>query len=50
MFARIGTWQGTHEALEDWVARATQDVKPHLQQDPGLKAGYWLVDHDGAGL
>ena len=44
MFARIGTWQGTPDELERWVARAREHVKPNIQQDRGLKAAYWLVD------
>ncbi len=47
MFARIGTWQGSAEDLENWVARASEVVKPKVQQQPGLAAAYWLVDHEG---
>ena len=47
MFARIGTWQGSPEDLEDWVARAGEAVKPKVQQQPGLEAAYWLVDREG---
>ena len=39
MFARIGTWQGSPEELENWVARAGEVVKPQVQQVPGLLAG-----------
>jgi heme-degrading monooxygenase HmoA len=46
MFARIGTWQGSPEDLENWVARAGEVVKPKVQQ-PGLGAAYWLVDREG---
>jgi heme-degrading monooxygenase HmoA len=46
MFARIGTWQGSPEDLENWVARADEVVKPKVQQQPGL-AAYWLVDREG---
>ena len=48
MFARIGTWQGSPEELENWVARAGEVVKPQVQQVPGLQAAYWLVDREGA--
>jgi heme-degrading monooxygenase HmoA len=47
MFARIGTWQGSPEDLENWVARAGEAVKPNVQQQPGLAAAYWLVDREG---
>ncbi len=46
MFARVGTWEGSPEALERWIVRAREQVKPSLQQDPGLKAAYWLVDRE----
>jgi heme-degrading monooxygenase HmoA len=44
MFARIGTWEGTPEELEQWVVRGREQVKPNISQDPGLKAVYWLAD------
>jgi hypothetical protein len=47
MFARIGTWQGPPEGLENWVARASEVVKPNVQRQPGLAAAYWLVDREG---
>jgi len=50
MFARIGTWQGSPDELERWISRAREQVKPSVQQDPGLKAAYWLVDRQGGGL
>ena len=50
-FARIGTWQGTPEELEQWIVRAREQVKPSIQKDRGLKAVYWLVDREaGKGL
>jgi heme-degrading monooxygenase HmoA len=48
MFARIGTWQGSPEDLENWMARAGEVVKPQVQQLPGLEAAYWLADREGA--
>ena len=51
MFARIGTWQGSPEELARWITRAREEVKPNIQQDPGLTAAYWLVDREaGTGL
>jgi heme-degrading monooxygenase HmoA len=51
MFARIGTWQGSAAELESWITRAREQVKPSIQQDPGLDAVYWLVDRRaGKGL
>jgi heme-degrading monooxygenase HmoA len=47
MFARIGTWQGSPEDLQNWVARASEVVKPNVQQQPSLAAAYWLVDREG---
>jgi heme-degrading monooxygenase HmoA len=47
MFARIGTWQGSADELERWIARGREHVKPSIQQDPGLSAAYWLVDRQG---
>jgi len=47
MFARIGTWQGSPDEVERWISRAREQVKPSVQQDPGLKAAYWLVDRQG---
>jgi quinol monooxygenase YgiN len=47
MYARIGTWQGTADELERWVARAREHVKPSLREDRGLAAAYWLVDREG---
>ena len=51
MFARIGTWQGTPEELEKWIARGREQVKPSIAKDPGLQAVYWLADRKaGKGL
>ena len=51
MFARIGTWQGSPDELERWIARGRELVKPSLQQDRGLAAAYWLADRQaGKGL
>ena len=51
MFARIGTWQGTPEELNEWIERSRTVVKPNIEKDPGLKAVYWLVDRDaGQGI
>ena len=47
MFARIGTWQGSPDQLGRWISRARELVKPSVQQDPGLKVAYWLVDREG---
>jgi len=47
MFARIGTWQGSPDELARWIVRAREQVKPSVQQDPGLTAAYWLVDREG---
>lgn len=44
MFARIGTWQGTPDELEQWIARGREQVKPSILQDGGLRAVYWLAD------
>ncbi len=46
MFARIGTWQGSPENLQNWVARASE-VKANVQRQPGLAAAYWLLDREG---
>ena len=43
MFVRIGSWQGSPAELDQWISRGREFVKPSLQQDPGLKAAYWLV-------
>ena len=51
MFARIGTWQGSADEVEQWIRRAREHVKPSLRQDAGLAAAYWLVDRAaGKGL
>ncbi len=47
MFARISTWRGWREDLENWVARSSEVAKPNVQQQPGLAAAYWLVDREG---
>lgn len=47
MFARIGTWEGSREDLERWIARGRTEVKPNIRQDPGLKVAYWLADRAG---
>ena len=44
MFSRIGTWEGTPEELERWIARSREEVKPSIRKDPGLAAAYWLAD------
>lgn len=44
MYSRIGTWEGTPEELERWIARSREQVKPDIRKDPGLAAAYWLVD------
>lgn len=46
MFARIGTWEGSPEALECWMAGARERVKPNVRGQPGLEAAYWLVDRE----
>jgi len=33
--------------LENWVARASEEVKPKVQRQPGLTAAYGLVDRVG---
>jgi len=51
MFARIGTWQGSDEELDRWIARSREQVKPRIAEDPGLVAAYWLVDRSaGKGM
>ncbi len=51
MVARIGTWQGSTAELDRWIQRSREQVKPSVQEDPGLKAAYWLVDRNaGKGL
>ena len=51
MFARIGTWQGSEQELDRWIARSREQVKPRIADDPGLVAAYWLVDRSaGKGL
>ena len=51
MFARIGTWQGSDEELDRWIARSREQVKPRIAEDPGLVTAYWLVDRSaGKGL
>jgi heme-degrading monooxygenase HmoA len=51
MYARIGTWHGSPDDRERWISRAREHVKPRVQQDPGLKTAYWLVDREaGKGL
>jgi heme-degrading monooxygenase HmoA len=51
MVARIGTWQGTDEELDQWIDRSRDQVKPRIAEDPGLVAAYWLVDRSaGKGL
>ena len=47
IFARIGTWDGSPDELERWISRAREQVKPSVQQDPRLKAAFWLLDRDG---
>jgi heme-degrading monooxygenase HmoA len=47
MFARIGTWQGSPDELALWISRAREQIKPSVQQDPGLTAAYWLADREG---
>ena len=44
MFARLGTWEGSPDELDQWVARAQQQVKPNVSRLPGLHAAYWLLD------
>jgi hypothetical protein len=39
MFARIGTWQGSPQDLENWVVRAGEVVKPNVQHQPGRGGG-----------
>jgi heme-degrading monooxygenase HmoA len=51
VFTRIGTWQGSPDELEEWVTRASRDVKPNVSRQPGLIAAFWLVDREnGKGL
>jgi hypothetical protein len=47
MFARLSTWRGWPEDLENWVARGSEVAKSKVQQQPGLAAAYWLVDREG---
>jgi heme-degrading monooxygenase HmoA len=47
MYARIGSWEGSADELEQWIVRAREFVKPSLREDAGLRAAYWLVDREG---
>jgi hypothetical protein len=48
LYARIGTWRGTAEALERWAKAASEQVKPKVQKERGLEAAYWLINSDVA--
>jgi heme-degrading monooxygenase HmoA len=51
MFARIGSWEGSAEEMERWVARSRRDVKPAVQSQPGVRGALWLLDRTtGRGL
>src|SRR5262249_61093096 len=47
MLGRTGRGRGSPDGLARWIVRAREQVKPSVQQDPGLKAAYWLVDRAG---
>jgi hypothetical protein len=47
MFARIGTWQGTSDELERWVARSREQVIPGIRQQSGIAAAYCFLDRAG---
>ena len=44
MFARVGIWHGSQEEFAQWIDRSKSQVKPAVQNEPGLNAAYWLVD------
>jgi heme-degrading monooxygenase HmoA len=46
LYARIGTWRGTAEALERWAKAASEQVKPKVQKERGLEAAYWLINSE----
>ncbi len=47
MFVRTSTWSGTHEQLEAWVRAVQEKVKPFVQQRPGNRGAYFLIDREG---
>jgi len=48
MHARIGTWEGSAEDLDRWVARSRDEVRPAVESQPGLHGALWLLDRENA--
>ena len=46
MFVRTSTWSGSPEQLEAWAKAVQEKVKPFVQQQPGNRGAYFLIDRE----
>ncbi len=46
MFARVSTFTGTSDQVDEAVSQAREDVMPRLEQLDGYRGSYFLVDRE----
>lgn len=47
MFARVSTFTGTSDQVDEAIRQAREDVLPRLGQLDGYRGAYFLVDREG---
>ena len=48
MFARVSTFTGTSDQVDEAIRQAREDVLPRLEQLDGFRGAYFLVDRENA--
>ena len=46
MFARVSTFTGTSDQVDEAIRQAREDVMPRLEQLDGYRGAYFLVDRE----
>lgn len=47
MVVRTSTWSGSADQLDEWAVAVTEKVKPMVEQLPGNKGAFFLIDREG---
>ncbi len=48
MFARVSTFTGTSDQVDEAIRQAREDVVPRLEQLDGFRGAYFLIDRQNA--
>ncbi len=48
MFARVSTFTGTSDQIDEAIRQAREDVVPRLEELDGYRGAYFLVDRENA--